>query len=392
MKAADRVAKHVATLPPSGIRRFFDLVSQMEDAISLSIGEPDFHTPWNISETAIYAIEKGQTHYTSNAGLIALRQLICRYYRERYGVSYEPDEVIVTIGASEGIDLALRALLDPGDEVIIPAPSYVSYAPGVTLSGGVPVPIPTRAENACKVTPEEILSRITPKTKAMILPYPNNPTGAILTREELEAIAKALEGTDIIVITDEVYSELTYGRRHVSIASIPSMRERTIVINGFSKAFAMTGWRLGYMLAPRELLSPMLRIHQYVIMCAPTMSQYAGLEALRSGFEDNFSQVESMVREYDRRRRFLLDGLRKIGLPCFEPEGAFYAFPYIGGTGLSSEEFCKQLLNEKKIAVVPGNAFGESGEGFIRISYAASMQCIKTALERMGEFLSERQG
>lgn len=390
MKAADRVAKHVAALPPSGIRRFFDLVSEMEDAISLSVGEPDFKTPWNISESAIFAIEKGHTHYTSNAGILPLRKLICRYYQERYGVGYASEEALVTVGASEGIDLALRALIEPGDEVIIPAPSYVSYAPGVILSGGVPIAAPTSSENACKITPQMIQSLVTPRTKAMILPYPNNPTGAILTKEELEELAKMIQRTDMIVISDEIYSELTYGRRHTSIASIPSMYERTVVLNGFSKAFAMTGWRLGYILAPRELLQPMLRIHQYVIMCASTMSQYAGLEALRSGFEDGFAQVEKMVREYDRRRRFLLKGLQEIGLPCFEPEGAFYAFPDIRATGLSSEEFCKQLLNQKKIAVVPGNAFGESGEGFVRISYAASMQNIQTALSRMEEFLQGR--
>jgi aminotransferase len=390
MRAADRVAKHVAEIPPSGIRRFFDLVSEMKDAISLSVGEPDFHTPWNVSESAIYAIEKGYTHYTSNAGILPLREMICRYYRERYDVAYGVDEALVTVGVSEGIDLALRALIDPGDEVIVPAPSYVSYAPGVRLCGGVPVAVATHAENACKITPEDILRRVNSRTKAMILPYPNNPTGAILTREELQELADALAKTDIIIISDEVYSELTYGRRHTSIASIESMRERTVVLNGFSKAFAMTGWRLGYLLAPKELLSPMLRIHQYVIMCASTMGQYAGLEALRSGFEDGFAQVEKMVREYDRRRRFLLHGLHAMGLPCFEPEGAFYAFPDIRATGLSSEEFCRQLLNEKKVAVVPGNAFGESGEGFVRISYAASMDNIKIALERLGEFIGKR--
>lgn len=389
MKPADRVAKHVATLPPSGIRRFFDLVSEMEDAISLSVGEPDFSTPWNISESAIYAIEKGHTHYTSNAGILPLRELICRYYKERYGISYHTDEVVVTVGASEGIDLALRALVEPGDEVIVPAPCYVSYAPGVVLSGGVPVAAPVHADNACKITPETITELVTPRTKAMILPYPSNPTGAILTGDELKQLAAAIEKTDIIVIADEIYSELTYGRRHVSIASIPSMYDRTIVLNGFSKAFAMTGWRLGYTLAPKDLLTPMLRIHQYVMLCASTMSQYAGLEAMRSGLDDNFAQVEKMVREYDRRRRVIVKGLRDIGLPCFEPEGAFYAFPDISQTGLTSEEFCRQLLNRKKIAVVPGTAFGESGEGYVRISYAASMQNIQTALARIGEFLNE---
>ena len=389
MKPGQRIAKHVASLPPSGIRRFFDIVSEMKDAISLSVGEPDFHTPWNIRESAIHAIEEGHTHYTSNAGLLPLRKAICRYYCERYGVEYAENEALVTVGASESIDLALRALLEPGDEVIVPAPSYVAYAPGVILSGGVPVPIAMDAENACKITPEDIEACVTPRTKAMILPYPNNPTGAIMTGEELKALAKVIEKTNIIVISDEIYSELTYGHKHVSIASIESMYPRTIVINGFSKSFAMTGWRLGFVLAPRELLLPMLRIHQYVMLCASSISQYAGLEALRSGLEDGFAQVEKMKREYDSRRRFLIKGLRDIGLSCFEPEGAFYAFPDIRITGLTSEEFCRRLLSEKKVAVVPGTAFGEIGEGFVRISYAASMENIKTALQRMGEFVNE---
>lgn len=390
MNVKECVARHVQTLPPSGIRKFFDIVNEMDDAISLSVGEPDFPTPWNISESAIYAIEHGRTHYTSNAGVTELRELICRYYDERYGVHYAPSECIVTVGASEGIDLALRALINPGDEVIIPAPSYVSYAPGVVLAGGVPVPAPTSAENACKLTPETIRQLATARTKALILPYPNNPTGAILERQELAALAQEIQKTQMIVISDEIYSELTYGKRHVSIASIDGMRERTIVINGFSKAFSMTGWRMGYLLAPPELISPMLRIHQYVIMCCSTMSQYAGIEALKSGFEDDFAQVRKMVREYDRRRRVLVDGLNAIGLPCFNPEGAFYAFPDIRSTGYSSEEFCKQLLMQKKIAVVPGNAFGESGEGFVRISYAASMQNIQIALARIDEFIHQR--
>lgn len=390
MNVKECVARHVQTLPPSGIRKFFDIVNEMDDAISLSVGEPDFPTPWNISESAIYAIEHGRTHYTSNAGVTELRELICRYYDERYGVHYAPSECIVTVGASEGIDLALRALINPGDEVIIPAPSYVSYAPGVVLAGGVPVPAPTSSENACKLTPETIRQLATARTKALILPYPNNPTGAILERQELAALAQEIQKTQMIVISDEIYSELTYGKRHVSIASLDGMRERTIVINGFSKAFSMTGWRMGYLLAPPELISPMLRIHQYVIMCCSTMSQYAGIEALKSGFEDDFAQVRKMVREYDRRRRVLVDGLNAIGLPCFNPEGAFYAFPDIRFTGYSSEEFCKQLLMQKKIAVVPGNAFGESGEGFVRISYAASMQNIQIALARIDEFIHQR--
>lgn len=387
MNIEEKVAPHIRQMPPSGIRKFFDIVSEMKDSISLSVGEPDFTTPWNISESAIYAIEHGHTHYSSNAGILELRELICQYYRQRYEVCYEPSDCIVTVGASEAIDLALRAIIEPGDEVIVPAPSYVSYSPGVMMCGGVPVAAPTKAEHACKITPETIESLITPKTKAIIIPYPNNPTGAILTRSELECIAQVLEKTEILVISDEIYSELTYGRRHVSIASIPSMKERTVVINGFSKAFAMTGWRLGYLMADKRLIKQMLKIHQYVIMCASSMSQYAGMEALRQGLEDNFASVEKMVREYDRRRRYVLSRLRGMGLPCFEPEGAFYAFPEIKQTGMTSEEFCTRLLREKGVAVVPGPAFGESGEGYVRLSYATAMDQIKIAMDRMEEFL-----
>ena len=387
MNVEEKVATHIRNMPPSGIRKFFDIVSEMKDAISLSVGEPDFTTPWHISESAIYAIEHGYTHYSSNAGILELRELICQYYQTRYGVGYAPEDCIVTVGASEAIDLALRAILEPGDEVIVPAPSYVSYSPGVMMSGGIPIAAPTKAERACKITPETIESLITPKTKAIIIPYPNNPTGAILTKSELEHIARVLEKTEVLVISDEIYSELTYGRRHVSIASIPSMKERTIVINGFSKAFAMTGWRLGYILADRRLVKQMLKIHQYVIMCASSMSQYAGIEALKKGLSDDFSAVEKMVREYDRRRKYVLARLQAMGLPCFEPEGAFYAFPEIKGTGLTSEEFCTRLLREKSVAMVPGPAFGESGEGYVRLSYATAMDQIKIALDRMEEFV-----
>ena len=341
MNIEEKVAPHIRQMPPSGIRKFFDIVSEMKDSISLSVGEPDFTTPWNISESAIYAIEHGHTHYSSNAGILELREMICQYYRQRYEVCYEPSDCIVTVGASEAIDLALRALIEPGDEVIVPAPSYVSYSPGVMMCGGVPVAAPTKAEHACKITPETIESLITPKTKAIIIPYPNNPTGAILTRNELESIAQVLEKTEILVISDEIYSELTYGRRHVSIASIP----------------------------------------------ASSMSQYAGMEALRQGLEDNFASVEKMVREYDRRRRYVLSRLRGMGLPCFEPEGAFYAFPEIKQTGMTSEDFCTRLLREKGVAVVPGPAFGESGEGYVRLSYATAMDQIKIAMDRMEEFL-----
>lgn len=387
MNLEDKIAPHIKNMPPSGIRKFFDIVSEMKDAISLSVGEPDFTTPWDISESAIYAIEHGYTHYSSNAGVLELRELICQYYQTRYGVSYTPGDCIVTVGASEAIDLSLRALLQPGDEVIVPAPSYVSYAPGVMMCGGVPIAAPTKAEHACKITPETVESLITPKTKAIIIPYPNNPTGAILTQCELERLAEVLEKTEIVVISDEIYSELTYGRRHVSIASIPSMKERTIVINGFSKAFAMTGWRLGYVLADKRLTRQMLKIHQYVIMCASSMSQYAGIEALRRGLDDNFASVDKMTREYDRRRRYVLARLRGMGLPCFEPEGAFYAFPEIKATGLTSDEFCTRLLREKGVAVVPGPAFGASGEGYVRLSYATAMDQIKIALDRMEAFL-----
>ncbi len=394
MSLEGKVAKQVAEIPPSGIRKFFDIVSEMKDAISLSVGEPDFTTPWYISESAIYAIEQGYTHYSSNAGLLELRELICQYYEMRFGLSYLPGEVIVTVGASEGIDLALRALVEPGDEIIVPAPSYVSYAPCVRLCGGVPIGAEVKAEDACKLRAEVLESMITPKTKAVIIPYPNNPTGAILTKQELEALAAVLVKHDLVAISDEIYAELTYGRRHVSIASLPGMQERSIVINGFSKAFAMTGWRLGYVMGPSYFTKQMLKIHQYTMLCASSMSQYAGREALRHGLEDGFASVQRMAREYDRRRRYVVARLDGMGLPCFEPEGAFYAFPGIQKTGLSSEAFCERLLREKGVAIVPGTAFGAFGEGYARLSYATALDQIKIALDRMEQFvqlLEEKQ-
>ncbi|MBE5781113.1 MAG: aminotransferase class I/II-fold pyridoxal phosphate-dependent enzyme [Clostridiales bacterium] len=390
MRIEDRIAGHVAAVKPSGIRKFFDIVSEMKDAISLSVGEPDFVTPWNICENAIYSIERGHTHYTSNAGLLELRQLICKYYKTRFSVSYDPSQVLVTVGASEAIDLAVRALVEPGDEVLIPAPSYVSYEPTVQLAHGVPVAVPTRAEDDFRLDPEVLKSLITPKTKALVLPYPNNPTGAVMGKEHLLALSEVLKGTDVVIISDEIYAELTYGGDHVSIASIPDMYERTIVINGFSKAFAMTGWRLGYVMAHPDLLAAMLKIHQFTMLCATIMTQYAGVEALRHGLESNFASVDHMRKEYDRRRNYIVSNLNKMGLNCFEPRGAFYAFPDITSTGLRSEEFCEKLLYAKKVAVVPGTAFGEFGEGFVRISYAASMENIKKALSLMEEFIQGR--
>lgn len=384
------VNRTVRDIPPSGIRKFFDIVSTMKDAISLGVGEPDFVTPWNICESAIYSIEQGQTHYTSNWGTIELRREIAAYLEERCGVSYNPaDEILVTVGASEGIDLALRALVEPGDEVLVPEPSYVSYAPCVRLAGGVAVGVPTDASLGFRLTGDLIRSRLTPRTKALILPYPNNPTGAILEREDLLDLARALEGTNVIVLSDEIYSELTYGgRTHVSFASIPGMFERTITLNGFSKAFAMTGWRLGYACAPRPLLDVMLKIHQYTIMCAATPSQHAAVEALRTGFANDFADVRKMVEAYDMRRRLMVEGLRAAGLPCHEPMGAFYVFPSVKETGLSSQEFCQRLLYEKKVATVPGDAFGQLGQGHIRCSCASSTANIVEAVARIGEFVA----
>ena len=389
------VNRTVRDIPPSGIRKFFDIVSTMKDAISLGVGEPDFVTPWNICESAIYSIEQGQTHYTSNWGTIELRREIAAYLTERCGVSYNPaDEILVTVGASEGIDLALRALVEPGDEVLVPEPSYVSYAPCVRLAGGVAVGVPTDASLGFRLTGDLIRSRLTPRTKALILPYPNNPTGAILEREDLLDLARALEGTNVIVLSDEIYSELTYGgRTHVSFASIPGMFERTITLNGFSKAFAMTGWRMGYACAPAPLAKLLCKIHQFTALCAPVQGQAAALEALRSGRENHYASVVHMREVYDRRRRSLVDAFNRMGLPCFEPLGAFYAFPSIASTGMTSDEFCERLLREQKVAAVPGTAFGPSGEGHIRCSYATSTEKIEEAVRRIEAFVrAHREG
>ena len=377
----------VQEIKPSGIRKFFDIANTMEDVISLGVGEPDFRTPWQVRSAGIHSLEQSNTRYTSNRGLEALRDEIAVYTERKYGVSYDPaDEVLVTVGGSEAIDMTIRALTNPGDEIIIPQPSYVCYEPITRLSGGVPVIINTKAENDFKVTPEELKAAMSEKTKAIILPYPCNPTGAIMEKEDLEKLAEVLRGTDIIVISDEIYAELTFdGIRHTSVASIPGMRERTVLINGFSKAFSMTGWRLGYACGPAPLLAAITKIHQYAIMCAPTVSQYAAIEALRSCDD----VVRDMVEEYDMRRKLIVKGFNKLGLTCREPKGAFYAFPSIQSTGLSSEEFCERLLYSKKVAVVPGTAFGDSGEGFIRASYCYSLLHIERALHLIGEFLEE---
>ena len=384
------INRRVADVPPSGIRKFFDIVRQMPEAISLGVGEPDFVTPWSIRDAAIQSIEDGQTQYTSNWGLETLREKISAYLRMRYHVSYSPkDEVLVTVGASEGIDLAMRALVCPGDEVLIPEPSYVSYAPTVTFAGGTPVPVRTYAKDCFAMTPEALREAITPRTKALILPYPNNPTGGVMTREQLIAIAQELMDTDIIVISDEIYSELVYsGHEHIAFAAINGMRERTITLNGFSKAFAMTGWRVGYACAPRELIAPMFKVHQYTMLCASMQGQVAADRALGRAFETNFEDVRQMVRSYDRRRRLMVEGFNAMGLSCFEPRGAFYVFPSIEKTGLTSDEFCQRLLMEKQVACVPGTAFGACGEGHIRCSYATSLDNLKEALVRIGDFVA----
>lgn len=384
----------VQEIPSSGIRKFFDIVSTMKDAISLGVGEPDFVTPWNICESAIYSIEQGRTHYSSNWGDLNLRREISDYLHARCGIDYNPNnEIIVTVGASEGIDLALRTMLEPGDEVLIPDPSYVSYSPCVHLSGGVPVGIPTSADHGFKLLPEQLKACITPRTKALILPYPNNPTGGIMERADLEALAEVLKDTDILVISDEIYSELTYGgRKHVSFASIPGMFERTVTLNGFSKAFAMTGWRMGYACAPAPIAKLMCKIHQFTILCAPVQGQAAAAEALRAGREDNYASVEKMRKVYDQRRRIMLDGFAKMGLPCFEPLGAFYVFPNIAGLNMKSDEFCEKLLREQKVATVPGTAFGASGEGYIRCSYATATDKIIEALRRIELFVRRQRG
>ena len=377
----------VKDIKPSGIRRFFDIAERMEGVISLGVGEPDFRTPRQIRTAAIRSLEQAKTRYTSNKGLLALRQEITAYTNRKYGIKYDPErEVLVTVGGSEAIDAVIRAITNPGDEIIIPQPSYVCYEPITRLAGGVPVIINTKAENDFKLTREEVRSVITERTKALILPYPCNPTGAIMERADLEALRDELDGTNVLVISDEIYAELTYGgNKHVSVGAIDGMKERSIIINGFSKAFSMTGWRLGYATGPEQIISQMTKIHQYAIMCAPTTSQYAACEALRSTDED----VKAMLEEYDDRRKIIVSGFNRIGLPCREPKGAFYAFPCIKSTGMTSEEFCEKLLQSKKVAVVPGDAFGASGEGFIRASYCYSVAHITEAIERIGEFLKE---
>ena len=371
----------VSGMQPSGIRKFFDIVNTMEDAISLGVGEPDFVTPWHIRDAGVYSLEKGQTYYTSNSGLIELREEICKYVK-KFDLSYTPDEVLVTVGGSEAIDLAMRTILSPGDEVIIPEPSFVCYKPCTSLAGGVPVTIQTKAENAFKLTAEEVLEKITDRTKLLILSYPNNPTGAIMEKEDLQKIAEVVKEKNIMVLSDEIYAELTYKGKHCSIASLPDMKERTIVVNGFSKAFAMTGWRLGFVMAPAVLTKQLTKVHQYAIMSSPTTSQYAAIEALKNGEE----AVKSMVCEYDDRRKIITDAFNQMGYTCFSPLGAFYIFPCIKSSGLTSEEFCERLLREQKVALVPGTAFGESGEGFVRVSYAYSVKQITEATERIAKF------
>ena len=378
------LSKTVTEIKPSGIRKFFDILSEMDDVISLTVGQPDFITPWHIRESAIESLEKGKTYYTSNAGMTELRNEICKYMKRKFNLDYcAKNETLVTVGGSEAIDIAMRTILEPGDEVILPVPSFVCYEPIAKMLGAKVVHIDTKLENKFKITPEELKNAITPKTKMLILPFPNNPTGAILTREELEGIADVIRDTNICVLSDEIYAELTYGKRHTSIAEIDDMRERTIIASGFSKAYAMTGWRLGYICAPATLCEQMLKMHQYAIMCAPTMSQFAAIEALKNGDDD----IDMMRAEYNRRRIFILEGLRKIGIECFEPEGAFYIYPNIAPFGLSSDEFCERLLYEQRCAIVPGTAFGESGEGFARISYAYSVKHLSEALEKIEAFV-----
>ncbi len=378
------LADKVVEIKPSGIRKFFDIVSEMKDAISLGVGEPDFDTPWHIRDEGIYSLERGKTHYTSNAGLMELREEICRYLYRRQGLSYDPvKEVLITVGGSEAIDIGLRAMCNPGDEVLIPQPSYVSYEPCAVLAGAKPVIINLKAENEFRLTAQELEDAITEKTKLLILPFPNNPTGAIMEKKDLEAIAEVILKHDIFVMSDEIYSELTYKDKHVSIAELPGMQERTILINGFSKAYAMTGWRLGYACGPREIIQQMTKIHQFAIMCAPTTSQCAAVEALKNGDGD----VEQMRTAYNQRRRYLMNAFREMGLECFEPYGAFYVFPCIKEFGLTSDEFAERLLKEEKLAVVPGTAFGDCGEGFLRISYAYSLERLKEALSRMDRFI-----
>jgi aminotransferase len=379
------LSSRIQQVAPSGIRKFFDILEEMKDAISLGVGEPDFVTPWHIRDAGIYSLEKGFTRYTGNAGLAELRREIAAYLARRFDLHYDfSNQIIVTVGGSEAIDLAFRCLLNPGDEVIIPVPSFVCYGPLVYMTGGTPVYVQTYAEDEFRLTPETLKKAITPNTKAVVLPFPNNPTGGIMGREDLEKIAEVLRETDIMVVSDEIYAELTYGQKHVSIANLPEMKERTIVVNGFSKSHAMTGWRMGYVCGPKEIIAQMLKLHQFGIMSAPTTSQYAAIEAMRNGDQD----AERMRDEYDGRRRYLVEGLRRIGLPCFEPKGAFYVFPDIRSAGLSSDEFCERFLMEEKVAVISGSAFGLGGEGFVRCCYATSMKDIAEALTRLDNFLT----
>lgn len=383
------LSDRIVEIPSSGIRKFFDIVSEMKDAISLGVGEPDFDTPWHIREEGIYSLEKGRTFYTSNAGLRELKVEICNYLSRRFEVTYDPDhEVMVTVGGSEAIDIALRAMLDPGDEVLIPQPSYVSYVPCTILANGVPVTIDLEEKDQFKLTKEKLLEKITEKTKVLVLPFPNNPTGAVMTAEELKDIVEVVIEKDLFVISDEIYAELTYGGEHTTIAQFPGMKDRTVLINGFSKSYAMTGWRLGYAAAPRVILEQMLKIHQFAIMCAPTTSQYAAVAALRDGDKD----VETMRESYDQRRRYLMHAFQEMGLECFEPHGAFYTFPSIKRFGMTSDEFATGLLREEKVAVVPGTAFGDCGEGYLRISYAYSLKNLKEALGRMDRFIKRLDG
>lgn len=380
------IADKVREIQPSGIRKFFDIVSEMDDVVSLGVGEPDFDTPWHIRDEGIYSLEKGRTFYTSNSGLRELRVEVCNYLKRRCKVEYDPDkETLITVGGSEAIDLAMRVMLNPGDEVLIPQPSFVSYLPCAVLADGVPKIIELKAEDEFRLTKEELLEAITDKTKLLVLPFPNNPTGAVMRREDLEAIAEVIIEKDIFVLSDEIYSELTYDVEHVSIASLPGMRERTVTMNGFSKAYAMTGWRLGYACGPEEIIHQMTKVHQFAIMCAPTNSQYAAVEALKNGDED----ILEMKTAYNGRRRYLMHAFKEMGLPCFEPFGAFYVFPCIKEFGMTSEEFAEKLLQEERVAVVPGSAFGDCGEGYLRISYAYSLEDLKIALGRLGRFVEK---
>ncbi len=387
MNIEEMISPHIASMPPSGIRKFFDIVAEMKDAISLGVGEPDFVTPWVIREAGIYALEKGHTHYTSNAGLMELRQELCRYYKRHYGVQYQTEQTLITVGGSEAIDLCIRAIISHGDEVLVPEPSFVCYKPCVTMAGGTAIPIVTKEEDQFRLTAKALKEKITDRTKLLVLPFPNNPTGAIMERKDLEAIADVIRDKKIIVLSDEIYGALTYNGEHTPFAAIDGMKERTVTINGFSKAFAMTGWRLGYAMGPLPLINAMLKIHQYAIMCAPTTSQYAAVEALRNCDED----VEEMRDEYNRRRRIMVKGFRDMELSCFEPMGAFYVFPNISSLRMTSEEFANRLLQEEKVAVVPGTAFGASGEGFVRCSYAYSVKNIETALDRIGRFVKKHR-